>query len=220
MLGEIKRIETSQQVIEHLTKHSSHAPHLVKRLWHEFIVPAPDTATLADLSKSYIDSGYKLRPLLKRILTHPALFSSIDEADMVKPPVVFLVGMYRALGIGIVNRDPYDYLEDMGQLPYYPPTVAGWEYGPPFLNTNTALARFGAAAKAVAKVQIEDAVETPQGAFERAWAAVGQPWLAETSRNALIEYATGASLTTKQKRIARQLVLRSMILGGPDGQVM
>ena len=220
VLGEIKRLETSQQVVEHVTKQATHAPYLVKRLWHEFIVPAPDTATLADLSKSYVDSGYKLRPLLKRILTHPALFSSIDEADMVKPPVVFLVGMYRALGIGIVNRDPYDYLEDMGQLPYYPPTVAGWEYGPPWLNTNTALARFAAASKAVAKAQIDDAVETPQGAFERALGGSRPPWLAETSRNALIEYATGASLTTKQKRIARQLVLRTMILGGPDGQVM
>jgi len=220
VLGEIKRIETTQQVIDHLTKQAAHAPHLVQRLWHEFIVPAPDAATLADLSKSYVDSGFKLRPLMQKILTNPALFSSIDEPDMVKPPVIFLVGMYRSLGIGIVNRDAYDYLEDMGQLPYFPPTVAGWEYGPPFLNTNTALARFGAASKAVARATVEDAVETPQGAFERAWAAVGQPWLAETSRSGLVAYATGASLSTKQKRVARQLVLRSMILGGPDGQVM
>ncbi len=32
----------------------------------------------------------------------------------------------------------------MGQLPYFPPTVAGWEGSVAWLNTNTALARFGA----------------------------------------------------------------------------
>ena len=31
----------------------------------------------------------------------------------------------------------------MGQVPYFPPTVAGWEGGLSWLNTNTALARFG-----------------------------------------------------------------------------
>ena len=40
-------------------------------------------------------------------------------------------------------RGPADYLDSMGQVPYFPPTVAGWEGGLSWLNTNTALARFG-----------------------------------------------------------------------------
>ncbi len=49
----------------------------------------------------------------------------------------------RALGLGISSTGPADYLDSMGQVPYFPPTVAGWEGGLSWLNTNTALARFG-----------------------------------------------------------------------------
>ena len=62
---------------------------------------------------------------------------------MIKPPVVFVIGALRALGLGVTSTGPADYLDSMGQLPYFPPTVAGWEGGLSWLNTNTALARFG-----------------------------------------------------------------------------
>ena len=82
---------------------------------------------------------------MRRILTHPAMLASIKEPNMIKPPVVFAVGTMKALGLGITDDSLYNALRDMGQIPYFPPTVAGWEGGTAWLNTNAALARFATA---------------------------------------------------------------------------
>ena len=116
----------------------------------------------------------------------------------------------------------------MGQLPYFPPTVAGWEGGTAWLNTNTALARFAMAnrmltlsyASLPAKAPEDVPGETPAQAFARAHAAVGTPWLARGSVSALRYYAANARAVTVNDRIARQRVLRAFMLGGPDAQVM
>ena len=80
--------------------------------------------------------------MLELILTHPSLFASIGEPDMIKPPVVYVVGAMRALGVGVTDSTASDYLDAMGELPYFPPNVSGWEGGLSWLNTDTALARF------------------------------------------------------------------------------
>ena len=221
ILGKYARFNHRSAVDLILTQ-PNHARFLILKLWSEFIVPPPDAATLNGLISTYTSGGYKLRPVLKKILTHPSLFDSINEPNMIKPPIVYLVGVHRTLGLPIVDTGPYDYLDAMGQVPYFPPTVAGWEGGLSWLNTNTALARFAFASRAVAKPAVAptDAIETPQGALERAHASVGSPWLADSSREALLAYAGAAPTTTKNRRIARQLMLRAMILAGPDGQVM
>ena len=103
---------------------------------------------------------------------------------MIKPPVVFVTGALRSLGLGVTSAVPADYLSSMGQVPYFPPTVAGWEGGLSWLNTNTALARFGFVADAIgnapngspAKV-VDVPNETPAAAFDRAYGAVGSPWI-------------------------------------------
>jgi hypothetical protein len=139
---------------------------------------------------------------------------------MIKPPVVYVVGSFRSLGAGL-TRDTAGIvvpaLSAMGQVPFFPPTVAGWEGGLSWLNTNTALARFDFAADLAATQKIDDVSgETSTLAFDRAWAAVGSPWLAPATRDALRAYAAKTFKTKRQ----RQVALRALILAGPDGQVM
>ena len=161
------------------------------------------------------------------ILTDPQLFESIDEPNMIKPPVVFVSGALRAIGLGVSSSGPADYLDSMGQLPYFPPTVAGWEGGLSWLNTNTALARFGfigdvighAPTGSPAKV-VDVPGETPQAAFDRAFGAVGAPWMSAGTRAAIQDYAGRAPVKSSNDRIARQVMLRTLMLAGPDAQVM
>ena len=158
-----------------------HGPYIVKKLWGEFMPTPPSTATLQALATEYTAGGRKIKPLVRSILTNPQLFESIDEPNMIKPPVVFVGGALRALGLGISSAGPSDYLASMGQLPYFPPTVAGWEGGLSWLNTNTALARFAFIGDVVGNapngspakvVDVPD--ETPGAAFDRAFGAVGR----------------------------------------------
>jgi hypothetical protein len=106
--------------------------------------------------------------------------------------------------------------------------VAGWEGGPAWLNTNTALSRFALANRLLSlkyatmptKAPEDEASETPKRAFQRAHAAVGRPWLAKGTISSLRYYAAHARAASADDRIARQRVLRAFMLAGPDAQVM
>jgi hypothetical protein len=138
------------------------------------------------------------------------------------------IGTMRVLKLPITDQSLYHALRDMGQLPYFPPTVAGWEGGTAWLNTNTALARFAMANRMLTlsyaplpgKAPEDVPGETPLQAFQRAHTAVGRPWLARGTVSSLRYYANNARAVSVNDRVARQRVLRAFMLGGPDAQVM
>jgi hypothetical protein len=200
----------------------NHPTYLVRKLWGEFIPTPPDAPTLQDLMSTYTTNGMQIKPLLQKILTHPDLFDSIDEPNMLKTPVVYAVGTMRALGLGITDSTVSDYLNSMGQTPYFPPNVSGWEGGLSWLNTNTALARWGFVAQLITSgPKIADVVgETTQAAYDRAYLAVGSPWLAQGTHDQILAAATRMPSKTSTQRQQRQQVLRTLMLAGPDGQVM
>lgn len=219
---------THRQLVDVVMSHPNHAPFLVTKLWNEFIPTPPSASTVRDLTGVYLRKKNRLRPLVRRILTHPAMLASVKEPTMIKSPLVFGIGVMRALGVGITDETLYTVLSDMGQLPYFPPTVAGWEGGASWLNTNTALARFATANRLLAlkyqtlkdKAPEDEPGETPAQAYARAHAAVGRPWVGGGTKAALMSFSTRARSTSANDRIARQRVLRAFMLGGPDAQVM
>ena len=109
----------------------------------------------------------------------------------------------------------------MGQVPYFPPNVSGWEGGMSWLNTNTALARFSFVSALLAGTTITDVPgETAAAAYDRAYAAAGRPWLADGTQSALRSFAQTAPSAGASQRKQRQLALRALMLAGPDAQVM
>ncbi len=212
---------TTSEAVNLVLSQPAHPAFIVNALWNEFIVDPPDPATLQSLTSAYSSSGFQLKPVLQQILNHPLLFDSLDEPNMVKPPVVFVVGAMRALGVGITDSTASDFLDAMGQQPYFPPNVSGWEGGLAWLNTDTALARFTFISTLLSNIEIADAPgESPAAAYERAYAATGSPWLATGTQAAIQAFAQTANQSTTQDRIARQIALRALILAGPDAQVM
>jgi uncharacterized protein (DUF1800 family) len=202
----------------------------VSKLWSEFIATPIPPATRADLIAAYTAGGALLiAPLVRKILTHPLLFESLCEPNLVKPPIVFTVGALRSLGVPLKGTPITTALANMQQLPYSPPNVAGWEGGLSWLNSNTAAARFDILVRCQnlkyggypSTQPIADVPgETPQQAFDRAWASVGAPWLSAQTRSLLLAYAAAAPSATAPQRRQRLYALQASILGGPDGQVM
>jgi uncharacterized protein (DUF1800 family) len=214
--------------------HPSHAQYLIRKLWAEFIATPIPAATLASLVAAYRPNA-PLRPVLRGILTHPLIFESLGEPNLVKPPVVYLVGVLRALGAPMKGNYMTGALTNMQQRPYRPPNVAGWEGGMAWLNTNTVQGRFDAVLRAQflkysnnansyprpALVDVDGgAGETAAALVERAHASIGRPWISAGTRSALLAYATSAPTTTVSQRRQRFYTVQALMLGGPDGQVM
>jgi uncharacterized protein (DUF1800 family) len=231
-----------KQAIDIVLAHPNHAQFLIRKLWSEFIASPIPQATLDSLIAAYKSNAYALRPVLKGILGHPLMFESIDEPNLIKPPVIYAAGVLRQLGVPLKGGSLRSALVGMQQHPYRPPNVAGWEGGLSWLNTNTVQARFDMVVKAqymkysnyyrstevpapAAAINYPPDVnpETPLAVFERAYAAVGSPWISDSTRQALITWAgTTPALPTNTATTRRQrfYALQAMILGGPDGQVM
>jgi uncharacterized protein (DUF1800 family) len=234
--------ECVQQAIDMVLAHPNHAQFLIRKLWAEFIASPIPQATLDALVATYRSSGYQIKPVIRGILTSPLIFESLDEPNLIKPPVPFLVGVLRQMSVPMKGNYMTGALTNMQQRPYRPPNVAGWEGGMSWLNTNTVQGRFDAIIRAqfllysastssyprAAAVEIDKRNETADEAFNRAYDSVNRPWLSADTRKAILDFAktlseanrTGGSTANAQARRQRFYTLQALMLGGPDGQVM
>jgi uncharacterized protein (DUF1800 family) len=215
------------QAVDIVLARPAHAPFLMTKLWSEFIVTPIPGAALADLVATYTAGGaLQIAPVISKILNHPLMFESLGAPNMVKPPVVFYVGLIRAMDAPMQDYWPRQTLRNCGQVPYDPPNVAGWEGGLSWLDTSSVAARFDSAISSQyclyhsKYIDPGPAGETAQQAFNRAYLAVAQPWLASDTRRLLLDFAQTTRSDTAQTRRERQYALRAFMLAGPDAQVM
>ena len=220
-----------------------HPQFLIRKLWSEFIASPIPQATLDSLISTYLGSNpkYQLRPVIRGILMHPLIFESLDEPNLVKPPIIFMVGVLRQLGAPLRHGGSSNLqsaMNDMQQRIYQPPNVAGWEGGMSWFNTNTVQGRFGMITARPVPALHEllrdrrDDRELPRRTVRHRDRArpsstartpsVNRPWISEATRNALIAWAGSMQATDHARRTRRRrfYALQAMILGGPDGQVM
>jgi uncharacterized protein (DUF1800 family) len=221
-------------VLRLVTSHKAHAPFLVEKLWGYFVTAPLDAHTRRSLVNTYRRSKLKVKPVVAQILRHPALYADLDRPDMVKAPVVFLAGAIRAAGGGIQHESWTWLLDQMGQYPFEPPSVAGWDWGPAWLSTNTVKARFHAVTYLMndGPLSVADASTTPNlpvaEAIAHARAAAGRPWTSPATDTALERMAAGFFSDLKPGRQAgqwqqrsdmRQRALIHLLMSGPDAQL-
>jgi uncharacterized protein (DUF1800 family) len=205
--------------------HRTHPSFLVRKLWSYFIPVPPTAKTQRALERLYVEGRFALRPVLEAVLKHPALYQG---PRMVKPPIVYVAGMLRALGRGI-DMDAWLWLTDLaGQQLFYPPDVSGWD-DQHWLDTSTWRGRWMAAVWATREQALDPGeavlpVEAPPQAVERALAFWGNPTISGNTRSGLEAFAArctaGADKQWKQKTYPQLChnALRVMIATSPDLQ--
>ena len=126
-------------------RHPMHPSFFVQKLWSYFIPTPPSEADRQALESLYVSSGYQVRPVLEAILLHPDLHAG---PRMVKPPVVLLAGLLRALQRSVDGEYWIWYSENAGQRLFYPPDVSGWDDSR-WLDTSTVRGRFELVSRAL-----------------------------------------------------------------------
>jgi uncharacterized protein (DUF1800 family) len=223
------------EAVDRILAHPNHAQFLIRKLWAEFIASPIPQDVLDSLVASYRASAFALKPLMRRILLHPLVFESLDEPNLVKPPIVARVGALRAMNVPLRGNTIEQAMVDMQQRIYNPPNVAGWEGGLSWLNTNTVQGRFNMISKLLTLKYgttydgtahpVVDYGTNGDTAYDAALKAANFPWLAPATATAIKAYAstnypTGTNAAAIQQKRARFYAVLAMILGGPDGQVM
>jgi hypothetical protein len=207
-----------------------HASFFVTKLWSYFVPTPPGANTRAMLERRYVDSAYRIRPVVEAILMHPDFYAG---PSMVKPPVVYAAGLMRTAGRGI-DRGEWSWLcGNAGQQLFYPPDVSGWNDAA-WLDTSTWLARYQLPTYAfnppdrwIGSVDPwagYSRTEDPEEALASAVAYLDHPSLRDGQRRVLLAFAERclpATMSSREQwvlRAMRQNALRQLVATGPDFQ--
>lgn len=163
------------------------------RLWHRLASPAsPAPALLERLVRAY-GPGRDLRALLGALLEAPEFGAA--AGTLVISPVEWLVGAVRALDVPVATDQALlpllRVLRSLGQVPFYPPSVAGWPSGQAWLSTASVNTRLTAARSLAAAADLSAIAALRQGSRVEAVAhRLGIPTLTDRTANVLADAAT------------------------------
>ena len=129
--------------------HPQSATFVVRRLWQQLASDnAPPAETVDRLLVAY-GAGRDLKALTKAILLDPDFTG--QRGSIVISPVEWMIGLLRTLAVPIETPTLLNAvgqtLITLGQLPFYPPDVAGWPRGRAWLSTASTAVRVWAASK-------------------------------------------------------------------------
>jgi uncharacterized protein (DUF1800 family) len=205
-------------VIDLCLYHPRHADFICRKMWSWFSPDDPPRSTLRAMKDAYVGSGFGIAPAVRVALRSKKFYARLSEPDLIKPPLVFLAGAMRATGTYVTTDRWVWSMQAMGQVPFQPPNVSGWEQGVRWLSTATTRARLEAIGTLLAEHRIPDGsvspAESPRSSLADAVRFAGRPWLNRSSNRSLLAYARSERDPAERRR-----VLRHLILAGPDAQV-
>lgn len=128
------------EVVDAVCDHDACAPFIAAKLHAHLVGVEPSPDRLADLARTFRNHGLEIKPLVAEIVTHP----SFRDPALVRPrlPAEWLAAALAATGnVGQADASDHYWFDQIGQVPYSPPSVAGWPGGVRWLSASQSLAR-------------------------------------------------------------------------------
>jgi uncharacterized protein (DUF1800 family) len=118
------------------------APFIARKIWEFFVYEAPDDELVAELAERFRSTRYDIADLLATIFNSAEFYSERAVWTQIKSPIHFLVALHGQLETSTPRpRMIVQMLRLLGQVPFYPPNVKGWDHGRAWINSNTLLMR-------------------------------------------------------------------------------
>lgn len=122
------------------------ASFLAKKLWEYFAYESPPIAAVEALATTLRKNDYELQPVLREIFLSKEFYGKKSMGSQIKSPVQYLVQLLKELEVKTVPTGlPIRSQNQLGQVLFMPPNVAGWDWGKAWINTNTLLTRYNLA---------------------------------------------------------------------------
>ena len=132
-------------IVDLIFKQPQCANFITEKLWRFFVSDTPpDEAQQKSAADALTKAEWKLAPFLSTLFNSAEFYDAKVMRSQIKSPVQFLVQMRKQLELG-ENVPPFllaGALQQLGQVLFRPPNVAGWEGGRAWINTSTLLARY------------------------------------------------------------------------------
>jgi uncharacterized protein (DUF1800 family) len=106
-----------------------------------FVYSDPEPELVDQVAALIRKNDFNMEPVMSTLLRSNVFYSDRAYRALVKSPVEFVIGTYQLFNITTVRPEVIGALNRMGQVPFHPPSVKGWDGGAQWLNTQTVLAR-------------------------------------------------------------------------------
>jgi uncharacterized protein (DUF1800 family) len=135
-----------KDVINLIFENPGVATFMARKIWEFFVYDNPSEAAVQALADNFRKSGYHIEPLLREIFMSREFYSEAAIRSQIKCPVQFIIQLVKQLEIESPPTGfPIMAQEQLGQVLFMPPNVAGWDWGQAWINTNTLLTRYNLA---------------------------------------------------------------------------
>ena len=132
-----------EDIIDTILAQPVTAEFVAAKLYRFFVREEIAGSVKAELGRTYRDSGYQMKPLLKRIFLSKDFYGTPAFATQIKSPVHLVVSTYKKMSLRGVPTIP-DFgrtTASLGQSLFDPPNVAGWAGGRTWITPSTLLNR-------------------------------------------------------------------------------
>jgi hypothetical protein len=131
------------QIIDLILTSPYCAPFIAAKIWRFFANDDPSPELVEALGSELRNVHYEIRPFMKQLFASAEFYSTACTNSQIKSPIQFVVQALRTLPIPIPDSDLLQFaLRQMGEIPFFPPNVKGWDGGKSWINTATLAFRY------------------------------------------------------------------------------
>ena len=112
-----------RSLVDAVVDHPACAPHVARRLWAFYVGTAIDDDRVARLANEFRNANLEIRPLVEAIMHSEEFVTS--RHSRARQPIEWLLATLAVTG-STKRKIEYSWVEQLGQLPFRPPNVAGW----------------------------------------------------------------------------------------------
>jgi uncharacterized protein (DUF1800 family) len=207
---------TGRDIIGFLAADPQCARFLCRKLWVFYASENPSPQLVEALAEAYRENHMDTRLLLREIFRSREFYAPDVVRKQIKGPVQWLVQACKELEIPL-PADSSGILRQLGQMPFAPPNVKGWDGGRSWISSATLLMRYNISGRIVAG-RDPDAILPPAADPGAACEAIGgrlfqfsmSPALQKSFLSYLHEHPPG-------KSVRRDLI--HLMMSTPDYQL-
>jgi len=139
---------SGDDIIGFLVADPSCARFLSRKIWSFYASENPPAPLVETLAETYRKHHLNTRELLATIFRSREFYSPTVVRRQIKGPVQWLVQSSKELGIPLPT-EANGMLRQLGQMPFAPPNVKGWDGGRAWISSSTLLLRYNLAGNIV-----------------------------------------------------------------------
>ena len=131
------------QILDIIISQPQCAHFIAAKIWRFFANDTPEPKLVDALAGEFRNVHYELRPLMRSIFLSEEFYDPQVRNSQIKSPVQFLAQALRTFPIELPDSNVVEFaFRQMGQVPFFPPNVKGWDGGKSWINTATLTFRY------------------------------------------------------------------------------